>query len=252
MIWDFMDHHECQGEVGLGNDAEAILLALVKQDSISHARLFRSLPQHFEHFLLEIDGDDLAAVPNDLRHRNRAEAHATADIHRRHARFYVWADDLLRVVEKATKWVIDEVTAPPGANVRHGRSPDYDPIIVQSPLWRCEMIHEGKRSVMRDQDKTKEQLISELEDLRGQVAQRKRAEDALRENIRTTEANPEEPLTAVATKGLVHELQVHQIELEMPNDELRRPQRELELLEHGTSTYTISLPWVISQSVKMA
>lgn len=35
---------------------------------------------------------------------------------------------------------------------------------------------------MRDQDKTREQLISELEDLRGQVAKRKQAEEVLRES----------------------------------------------------------------------
>ena len=118
-----MDHHECQGEIGLGIEAKAIPFALVKSNTICDTGHRGSLPQHVQHLLLEIDGDDLAAVPHDLRHRNRAEAHATANIHHGHARPDVWADDLFRVVEKSADRIVYEVAAPPGANVRHGWPP---------------------------------------------------------------------------------------------------------------------------------
>jgi diguanylate cyclase (GGDEF)-like protein/PAS domain S-box-containing protein len=53
---------------------------------------------------------------------------------------------------------------------------------------------------------------------------RKRAEQKLRAN----EADPREPLSSEDTRHLLHELRVHQIELEMQNEELRRAQEELE------------------------
>ncbi len=52
---------------------------------------------------------------------------------------------------------------------------------------------------------------------------RKRAEDALQG--RTEEL---QELSARDARSLIHELQVHQIELEMQNEELRRAQKELE------------------------
>jgi PAS domain S-box-containing protein len=52
---------------------------------------------------------------------------------------------------------------------------------------------------------------------------RQRAEEALRGRpVDTSELSPEE------TQRLLHELQVHQVELEMQNNELRRTQQELE------------------------
>jgi PAS domain S-box-containing protein len=47
-------------------------------------------------------------------------------------------------------------------------------------------------------------------------------------SIRAGEALPEEPLSSADMKRLIHELRVHQIELEMQNEELRRTQNELE------------------------
>jgi len=55
-------------------------------------------------------------------------------------------------------------------------------------------------------------------------ALRQRAEERFRAN----EAAPPETLSPDAAKELLHDLQVHQIELEMQNEELRRTQHELE------------------------
>ena len=52
LIRHFMDHHEGQGEVGLGIDAEAILFALMKSNSICDTGHRRPLPQHVEHLLV--------------------------------------------------------------------------------------------------------------------------------------------------------------------------------------------------------
>jgi len=53
---------------------------------------------------------------------------------------------------------------------------------------------------------------------------RKRAEQMLKAD----EAKPQEPPPAKETQRLIHELRVHQVELEMQNEELRRAQEELE------------------------
>ncbi|HEX2770213.1 MAG TPA: PAS domain-containing protein, partial [Geobacteraceae bacterium] len=72
---------------------------------------------------------------------------------------------------------------------------------------------------MKDKEKTKEQLVNEITEIRRHAEERSRA--------KTAELNP--PRTEEETRSLVHELEVYQIELEMQNAELRRTQGELEL-----------------------
>lgn len=64
-------------------------------------------------------------------------------------------------------------------------------------------------------------------------ALRKQAEDILRAN-RASMPDGIEGLSAEAAREMLHELQVHQIELEMQNEELRRTQ---ELLEGSRARY---------------
>ena len=73
---------------------------------------------------------------------------------------------------------------------------------------------------------------------------RRRAE----EKAHTDEAQAQKPLSPKESGRLLHELQVHQIELEMQNEELRRAQGELEAARRGISTSSISRRWVISRS----
>ncbi len=65
---------------------------------------------------------------------------------------------------------------------------------------------------------------------------RQRAEDRLKEAVALTDGV--ETLSPSATHELLHDLQVHQIELEMQNDELRRTQAELsDLQEHYSDLF---------------
>ena len=61
------------------------------------------------------------------------------------------------------------------------------------------------------------------------AALRQRAEVAFRGTVATLPACPPPPLTLEAARTMLHELQVHQIELEMQNEELRQTQAQLEV-----------------------
>ena len=83
---------------------------------------------------------------------------------------------------------------------------------------------------LKGEDTAGEQLLCELVELRRRTAEleksetlRKQAEKALRDQ--TVDLRK---LSTRDIRSLVHELQVHQIELEMQNEELRRTQSELE------------------------
>ncbi|MFA6224161.1 MAG: PAS domain S-box protein [Desulfomonilaceae bacterium] len=76
---------------------------------------------------------------------------------------------------------------------------------------------------MQDHDKTKEQLIDELNKLRRKVTLRDMAEDKLcKPKGLPSEHEDKTP------EEVIHELDVHQIELELQNEELRRVQLKLE------------------------
>jgi PAS domain S-box-containing protein len=67
---------------------------------------------------------------------------------------------------------------------------------------------------------------------------RRRAEDRLRERPGNQRSNAVVPKSAAAAQRLLHELQVHQIELEMQNAELRQARDELEVaLDNYTDLY---------------
>ena len=83
---------------------------------------------------------------------------------------------------------------------------------------------------LKGEDTAEEQLPCELVELRQRTAEleksdtlRKQAERALRDQTMDLQNLPTRDI-----RSLVHELQVHQIELEMQNEELRRTQSELE------------------------
>jgi PAS domain S-box-containing protein len=71
-----------------------------------------------------------------------------------------------------------------------------------------------------------EELMGSNKDTTGDSALRQRAEEKLKEATSTTGDYSE--MSAEKMASLIHELEVHQIELKMQNDELRRIQGELE------------------------
>ena len=76
---------------------------------------------------------------------------------------------------------------------------------------------------MQDHDKTKDQLIHELNEMRRKITLKELAENQLGEfqglPLELEDKTPEE---------IIHELRVHQIELEMQQDELKKTQLALE------------------------
>ena len=71
--------------------------------------------------------------------------------------------------------------------------------------------------------------MTDLDDIEKQLSDlRRRAEASLSESVQLPEAVS--ALSRSEVEKLVHELRVHQIELEMQNEELKRSQAELEAL----------------------
>ena len=72
----------------------------MKSNSICDTGRRRSLPQRIQHLLLQIYGDDEAAVPNDpLPSQPETDSHSATHIHDGHPRLDVEADDLFRVMD---------------------------------------------------------------------------------------------------------------------------------------------------------
>ena len=83
---------------------------------------------------------------------------------------------------------------------------------------------------MKNEDKTKRQLVNELVELRRKIAELEESETLFKRVEETLQGNTEnmQEMSTEDVQSLVHELKTHQIELEIQNGELRRAQNELE------------------------
>src|SRR2546425_1205016 len=118
----------------------------------------------------------------------------------------------------------------------------FMPLRPRRGRWRCitrkrvQSLH-GKRCVMIEKPNSRQA-----------AALRLRAELKARDG----KANTPEALSPEEAGRVLHDLRVHQIELEMQNEELRRTQVELEAAWVGISTCTIWPRWGISPSANRA
>ena len=80
------------------------------------------------------------------------------------------------------------------------------------------------------------------------AALRHKAEDRLR----GSEGRPAEVLSEADARALVHELQVHQIELEMQNEELQRAGQRPKARRRSITTCSTSPRWAISSGMPRA
>jgi hypothetical protein len=80
----------------------------------------------------------------------------------------------------------------------------------------------------------------------GSADLRRRAEARLIQKSKSRKAEAEDPATATEMQRLVQELQIHQIELEMQNEELTRARDEAERSGNATWIFTTSPPWATS------
>ena len=86
------------------------------------------------------------------------------------------------------------------------------------------------RITLKDEDTAKEQLLNELVKSRQRTVELEKSETLRKQAERAIRGQTVDlqKLSAEDIRRMIHELQVHQIELEMQNEELRRTQIELE------------------------
>jgi hypothetical protein len=86
-------------------------------DAAGDPGLFCPSLQLVQHLLLEINGNHQSVLAHELGHGNRKETHAAAEVHHRHFPPNEGREDLFRLVKDPAKAIVNEVSAPPGANM---------------------------------------------------------------------------------------------------------------------------------------